>query len=296
MDILKEDHFNEVPIGYDKGWILRDSAVKGVLIDNSNNEIIDDEKSWSADLEEIHTDSTKSHWIDVYERKCVLDSIINLMEKDNVVIEFGAGAGYMIELLRDYMPQNMFVATDLMGQGLKASYERNPDICHIKCNFTLAPFKDNSVDLVYSLNVLEHIEDDIAAIKECYRMLKNGGHAVFVVPKGDKLYDYYDEALYHKRRYANGELRGKCEACGFSVIDNNHIAALVYPAFWIKKKWNRYQWRKGQLYEKSMAIVEKDIEKTKNSKLAALICKIESILYKRIKFKRGIREIIVLQK
>ena len=49
--------------------------------------------------------------------------------------------------------------------------------------------------------MLEHVEDDQAAIRQVYRILQPGGVAVIEVPAGPDLYDIYDRQLMHHRRY-----------------------------------------------------------------------------------------------
>lgn len=71
------------------------------------------------------------------------------------------------------------------------------------------PLPDNSVDIVIALNVLEHIEDDITAIKQIYRILKPGGYAIIEVPRNPNLYDLHDERLKHFRRYQMNDLIDK---------------------------------------------------------------------------------------
>ena len=299
IDFIKSSMMAMKPDDYNKGWIDTNGKKTDVLIQKS---LVDenDDINWSADLEETHEESTQNSWIDVYERDRVIDALSDIVSRigknELRLIEFGSSTGYMIQDIKNSFPDMGLIATDLYAEGLHKSYKRNPDIYHVQCDNTDAPFEDETMDIIVSLNVLEHIEDDEKAISECHRILKTGGYAVFVVPRGDKLYDYYDEALYHKRRYANGELKRKCETAGFRVVFNSHLASLIYPAFWLKKKWNRYHWKKGFTYEESMEKTEKDIDNVKDSKIAIMISNVESRLYKRIAFKQGIREIVVVRK
>lgn len=80
-----------------------------------------------------------------------------------------------------------------------------------------ADLADQAVDFAYSLNVLEHIEDDIAAIEEIYRVLKPGSFCVIYVPAMPILYSSMDEKVKHFRRYTKAELRHKLSGAGFDV-------------------------------------------------------------------------------
>lgn len=295
LDLLHFKNFD--PIRYAEKWYSSSGKETAVLSDDcflcdfNNN-------SWSLEIEEVHEKPTQNGWIDSYERNQVLETIRPIFEKGlkgGVVVEFGASIGYMIEELRNAFPSNFFIATDLMNEGLQLSYRRNPDIAHIKCDFTQAPFMANSVDFVYSLNVLEHIENDAKTISECYRILKHGGYCLFVVPRGEKLYDYFDEMLFHKRRYATNELFSKCNEAGFEVEKDFHFAWLCYPMFWLKKKINRFVGRKLSKSEK-IRRVKMDINHAMNSPLAIFLMWIEYKLSKFIQPSFGVREFILCKK
>ena len=62
---------------------------------------------------------------------------------------------------------------------------------------------------------------------------------MIVVPVGPGNYDYYDRFLGHERRYARGELARKARAAGLEVLEDIHLGAPLYPAFWLVKQRNR---------------------------------------------------------
>lgn len=297
IEKLDISHFkNTNPIGYSEGWLRKDDEKIDILQDDVFR-LKTDCSSWSAEIEEIHEEPTKNGWIDVYERECVLATADKVLcgEEGKTVVEFGASIGYMMEEMKADFPDHYYIATDVMVDGLRQSYLRNQDVMHIQCDFTNAPFMDGSVDFVYSLNVLEHIEDDIGAMSECFRILAEDGYCLFVVPRGEKLYDYFDEMLFHKRRYAKGELRYKCEQVGFQIVDNFHYAWLCYPAFWLKKKWNRFV-GKHLTRDEKLERVKKDINNAMESPLAIALMHLEHKLMKTLKVHYGVREFILCKK
>ena len=96
---------------------------------------------------------------------------------------------------------------------------------------------DQSVDLLYSLNVLEHIEDDVAALRACYEKMKPGGRVLIYVPAFQVLYSSMDKLVGHCRRYTRGDLGEKMHLAGFEVIKNEYVdsagflASLLFKAF-----------------------------------------------------------------
>jgi hypothetical protein len=73
---------------------------------------------------------------------------------------------------------------------------------------------------VVLVNVLEHFEDDAAAVSHVARVLKPGGVAVIEVPAGPQLFDVYDKYLQHFRRYQLADLCRLVERAGLQVIEN----------------------------------------------------------------------------
>ena len=295
LSILKESHFRKgKPESYKDIWKINGRNDTPILQDD----IFDENhvnNSWSKETEEIHEEPTKNGWIDVYEREKVINTVGKIVDNNKLIVEFGASAGYMIDELKSSFPNNRFIATDLMNEGLLQSFKRNPDIMHIRCDFTDAPFEDETIDFIYSLNVLEHIEDDKKAISECFRVLKTGGHCLFVVPRGNKLYDYFDEVMFHKRRYAREELKQKCKGAGFSIEEDFHFAWTCYPLFWIKKKWNRHVGKRLSREDK-IERVKKDVDDAMSSPLAIKLMHFEQLLSKRINPSYGVREFILCTK
>lgn len=63
-----------------------------------------------------------------------------------------------------------------------------------------------SYDAIFALNVFEHIEDHELAIRNCYKLLKEKGKLIILVPAYMSLYNDFDKNLYHFRRYDRGSL------------------------------------------------------------------------------------------
>ncbi|MDR3406687.1 MAG: glycosyltransferase [Chthoniobacter sp.] len=72
-------------------------------------------------------------------------------------------------------------------------------------------------DSVVFLNVLEHLEDDRAVLRNLFETVPAGCRIVVLVPYNMKLYSEFDKALGHFRRYAKGELEGKMSEAGLQV-------------------------------------------------------------------------------
>ncbi len=79
------------------------------------------------------------------------------------------------------------------------------------------PYEDSAFDLVTALDVIEHLDDDVAGLREMRRVLRPGGRALLFVPAFEFLWGVQDEVGHHRRRYRLPQLRrAVCEA-GFAV-------------------------------------------------------------------------------
>jgi SAM-dependent methyltransferase len=95
-----------------------------------------------------------------------------------------------------------------------------------------APYA-GKLDTIVCLNVLEHVTDAAAALRNFHDTLQPGGGVVVLVPQGQWLYGTIDAAVGHVRRYSRDELRAALEQAGFrveQVFDFNRIGV---PGWWL---------------------------------------------------------------
>lgn len=90
------------------------------------------------------------------------------------------------------------------------------------------PFADGTFDLVTSLDVIEHIDDDVGALREMWRVLRPGGHVLLTVPAHRFMWGDQDEINMHKRRYVAGEIRDRLNLSGFDVVRLSYMNAFMF--------------------------------------------------------------------
>ena len=272
---------------YDGGW----QSVQGKL---SHLTYVDTSGwAWSDDLEELHEESSRDHFIDVLTRS----SLIGALPGDPAVVaDLGCSTGYLLEDLRRDRPKAQLIGVDVVAAGLVKAHEAVPEAALLLADVCDLPLPDDSLDAAVSANMLEHVEDDVAALREVHRILKPGGTAAFVVPFGARLLDYYDHFLGHHRRYGRHELAGKARQVGLDVVRVDHLGQLLYPPFWLVKKRNRLL--RGRLEGAALGRqVQQDIDATSNSRLGELACSWERSMVRRgIGTGVGIRELVVVRK
>jgi ubiquinone/menaquinone biosynthesis C-methylase UbiE len=136
------------------------------------------------------------------------------------VLEIGAGIGNFTDLLTN---RELVVATDVfpecvekLNQRLGRQLRVPPMLLDI-CAAEALELRRHRFDTIVCLNVLEHIENDCAALSNMQAVLSPGGRLVLVVPALQWIYGTVDESLLHYRRYTKGSLRPRMERAGFRI-------------------------------------------------------------------------------
>jgi SAM-dependent methyltransferase len=89
-------------------------------------------------------------------------------------------------------------------------------------------FTSNSFDAIVAGDVLQSVADDMAALREIRRVLKEGGLLCLTVPAYSFLWGEDDEARGHQRRYTVSELRRKLNTCGFQIHRASYFVASAF--------------------------------------------------------------------
>lgn len=87
-------------------------------------------------------------------------------------------------------------------------------------------------DTVFALNVVEHIRDDLLAIRNCHWLLRAGGRLVILVPAHPFLYNRLDKGLEHYRRYSAATLR-QLLSDAFKVREMKYFNLAGIPGWWL---------------------------------------------------------------
>lgn len=140
------------------------------------------------------------------------------------ILEIGAGVGTFTAAFADIAPVH---AVEPGAQGTAVLRERFADDSRVR--ITQGVIDDLPPGAAYGsavmINVLEHIEDDVAALQSIRSRLSQGGHIAIWVPAFPLLYSDFDRDLGHFRRYRLPGLRQVVTSAGFSVTDARYVNA-----------------------------------------------------------------------
>lgn len=155
------------------------------------------------------------------------------------VLEIGSGTG---NLTRELVPRELYVATDsspLYLDSLRGLTHDRPYLRVAATDVTKAetfPQVPGGFDTVVCLNVIEHVDDDQAALENIRRVLAPGGRAIVLVPNGPQILGTLDEVVGHKRRYTLESLQRVADQAGFTVRETILFNRAGWAAWWLNGK------------------------------------------------------------
>lgn len=151
-----------------------------------------------------HEDIQESYWWHRHKR----DFLLHLAEQEPYarVLEIGSGGGILAERLK--LPGHR-VTTDLSSRHVRKGgvAARLPDLC----------FKNETFDLVFLSEVIEHIADPVKALQSIHRVMRPGARCLVTVPAWPFLWSDHDIFYGHQKRYTLPILRGELLAAGFQI-------------------------------------------------------------------------------
>jgi SAM-dependent methyltransferase len=150
------------------------------------------------------------------------------------MLEIGCGTGFVLAGIADAIPGLRLCASEIHATALRHAAQRAPGAQLLQLDARRMPFADE-FDVVGAFDVIEHIEDDAAVLREMHRAAVPGGGLLLTVPQHPFLWGEYDVRARHVRRYRACELRAKVEAAGFDVLRLTSFVSLLLPLLLVSR-------------------------------------------------------------
>lgn len=122
------------------------------------------------------------------------------------ILDIGCGTGETLSFIKSLFPKSLVYGVDTSIRALNYSRARGHKKIY-KSNALNLPFKDNTFDVILFLDVLEHIEKDVEAIKEAQKKLKKNGSIIITSPGLQFIWSKHDSEQGHKRRYTRRRIQ-----------------------------------------------------------------------------------------
>lgn len=159
-----------------------------------------------------------SHWWFVG-RRAILESflrdIVSKLKRSGDpirILDVGCGTGANLEMLAQFgAAEGVDVSDDAL------EFCRRKGLSVQKGLAETLPYEDETFDVTTALDVVEHLDDDIAGLKEMYRVTKTGGYSLIFVPAFMWLWGVQDDISNHRIRYTKQQIIERLEQAGYKV-------------------------------------------------------------------------------
>ncbi len=152
------------------------------------------------------------------------------------VMEIGSGIG---NISRHLLGRERVLLTDVSEHylgALEKSFSSRPEVRIGRFDLSSGEpsYHDEKIDSIVCMNVLEHVENDMASLKNLHDTLVPGGRLMLLVPAHQFLFNSLDKALGHFRRYNKQNLTEKLAKTGFKTETIFYFNRLATLGWW----WN----------------------------------------------------------
>jgi SAM-dependent methyltransferase len=172
-------------------------------------------------------------------RRHVLERVIERLELPERadILDAGCGSGRnMVELAH----HGVVSGIELSHTSVALARER--DVGEVVEGSVMdMPFDDASFDLTVCLDVIEHLEDDVGALRELRRVTGPGGTLLVTVPAYQWLWSGHDEINHHHRRYNRRTLLAAAQSAGWRLERSTHFNSLLLPAAILLRALERFK-------------------------------------------------------
>jgi hypothetical protein len=195
------------------------------------------------DLKEIGKVDPDNFWYYLYKGQFIFDKAIKSFNKSEILFDVGAGSGYFASIfvknkktIKAYCI-DPFYSKDQLGN--------KNDL-----NFVTAPPIEKA-DVLLFIDVLEHVEDDLALLKSYISSSSADALFVISVPAFKSLWSNHDVFLEHFRRYRKKDLRNLIKRAGLVEVESSYIFGSIFPLVWLIRKLKRSKTIQSDLKQSS---------------------------------------------
>lgn len=151
--------------------------------------------------------------------------------------EIGCSNGFMLATALAALPEWRLEGAEMSLAAAAIARQRlNHRVEVHQMDATNLPFVER-FDMVAAFDVLEHLDDDAAALGELHRALKEDGVLLLTVPQHRFLWSAFDEVQKHRRRYDGAEIRRRVEQAGFEVLFSSSYTSLILPLLYLSRRF-----------------------------------------------------------
>jgi SAM-dependent methyltransferase len=191
----------------------------------------------------------EDHWWFLGRRRIVLSilgSFLGPRAGREQILDVGCGTGGMLRALQEL--------GEVTGMDTsRFAVERARERCGCRVEWGVlpepVPFEPGSFDIVTALDVIEHVDDDVGALRTIHTLLRPGGVFLCTVPAFRFLWSGHDELNHHRRRYRRAELRERLVRSGYRIRKLTYFNFVLFAPIALIRLVGRLSGRKRSDFE-----------------------------------------------
>lgn len=180
------------------------------------------------------------YWWFVARRDLAIQFLSQVIPADARILDVGCGTGKGQE---SFGTLGSVYGVDFSQDALEFCHQRGL-LRVARADAQALPLQDNSLDVVVTLDTIEHVPDDQKAIAEIARVLKPGGHLLINVPAYQWLWGPHDVALMHFRRYSRSQVRKLLTDNGLVIERISYHIFFLFPLVALSRFMSKF--KKGE--------------------------------------------------
>ncbi|PWU11017.1 MAG: hypothetical protein C5B47_01295 [Verrucomicrobia bacterium] len=160
--------------------------------------------------------------------------LIHQLQTGYRLLEVGCGTGALLSKLAHICQEGEVIGMDLHNEAVEVAKKRTP--CKVVSGNILDPPELGQFDIVGAFDVIEHLEDHVAALMGLSKLLRPGGKILLTVPAHMSLWSYFDEAACHKRRYNLHSLVSALKSAKLQPLYMTEFMMGTFPLIWLGRR------------------------------------------------------------
>jgi SAM-dependent methyltransferase len=187
------------------------------------------------DYFDVMAEVAEHHWWYRARRRLLVQILAGRLDRRGVALDVGCGTGETLTALTR-AGAGTAIGTDLSHYALVLGARaagRNTVLTALAEDL---PFADGSADCVVAMDVIEHLDDDVVALRELVRVARPGATVYLTVPSYPSLWSEHDVRAAHRRRYTRAALVRSVRAAGIQIERVSYYNSfLVLPALLVRR-------------------------------------------------------------
>jgi SAM-dependent methyltransferase len=195
-------------------------------------------------LYETFSEVDEKHWWFVA-RTLIIEDLISHrigLPRNSTILDVGCGTGSILKKLSENYDCHGIDTSSKAIEFCRSKGLTNVSVATLET--CAAPV--GGYDLILLLDVIEHIDDDVQAVRQASRLLNPRGHILLTVPAYPFLWSKHDELNQHKRRYVKQTLRQLLLREGLSVLFLSYFNSLLFPPALVERMSQKLLRRESQ--------------------------------------------------